>query len=210
MPAPINLLGQRFGRLTVTEQAPSVVCGSKPFTRWVCQCDCGVVVTTYTNGLRNGHTKSCGCMKRDLAAQRSTKHAGTNSRLYAKWKAMKSRCENPNNVSFRNYGGRGIRVCDRWQDFDVFRRDVGEPPSHSHTLDRVDNDKNYEPDNCRWADKHTQDNNKRTSVRITFDGQTLTLTEWGRRLGVSANTIKRRWHKRRTVYAHQTQQGEPK
>lgn len=109
-------------------------------------------------------------------------------RAYSTWAGMKARCSNPNEPGFRHYGGRGIAVCERWQEFEGFYADMGEPPD-GYSLERIDNEKGYSPENCKWATRTEQNNNTRVNVRITALGQTLTATQWARRLGVPAGTI---------------------
>lgn len=112
---------------------------------------------------------------------------------------MVSRCTVKTNASYPNYGGRGITVCDRWRSFDNFAADMGERPAGT-TIDRIDNDGNYEPDNCRWATRQEQDSNKSVNVRVTFEGQTLTYAEWARELGTPATLLRRRWLKHKTLH----------
>lgn len=165
MPAKNNLLGQRFGRLVVRAEA-----GSNKFgmIRWLCDCDCGNQTTATGCHLR-GSTRSCGCLKRENAAKIGRElhpthgHAGRGrkTRAYHSWDAMLQRCTNPNHKAYKNYGGRGIAVCDRWRDFEAFLADMGEPPE-GLTLDRYpNNDGNYEPENCRWATREEQNAGRR-------------------------------------------------
>lgn len=150
--------------------------------QWLCQCDCGNQTIVDGEHLRTGHTTSCGCRK-------NIRHGGTYAPEYASWCDMKSRCNNPNNVSFDNYGGRGISVCERWDKYQNFISDMGNRPTLKHTLDRIDNDGNYEPSNCRWATRKEQQRNRRTNHIIEFNGESKNITDWSNDLGIKLTTL---------------------
>jgi hypothetical protein len=165
MPKPgtvINLRGRRFGRLKVIERAPNT---SDWKARWCCRCDCGAELIVLSSNLRRGNTRSCGCLRRDRCADVGSVgyivHGRTGTSEHRAWVNMLQRCENPNHKSYKNYGGRGIAVCERWHDFQAFVADVGPRPSPSLSLDRIDNDGGYEPGNVRWATRSEQNSNRR-------------------------------------------------
>ncbi len=192
MPAKLDLTGQRFGRLLVVSAAPPKISGGQSCTQWTCRCDCGRLITTYTGGLRSGHTASCGCATNDARVARFTKHGMSSTREHAAWRAMKARCENKSQTSYPNYGGRGISVCARWASFEAFFADMGPRPAGT-TIDRVMSNGNYEPGNCRWATRHEQNRNKRSNRFITFDGRTMVVADWAREYGTTSPVISQRW-----------------
>lgn len=160
MPPLINLVGKRFNRLVVVRRVYSVK--RKPI--WLCVCDCGGQVTPYGYSLVSGNTQSCGCLRLENCTTANTTHGqaqrGMTTNIYRRWQAMLNRCYNPNQGNYKFYGGRGIIVCDRWHVFENFYADVGDPPL-GKTLDRIKNDGNYEPGNCRWATHQEQMDNRR-------------------------------------------------
>jgi hypothetical protein len=190
--ATIATVGARFGRWTVTGEPVRGEHGAMV----MCQCECGTEKLVHRGNLVRGGTKQCSaCGKKDSGTKR-TKH-GYNRRgkvapEYFVWREMKSRCENSWHRYFHNYGGRGISLCERWAAFEAFIEDMGERPSRVHTLERVDNDKGYSPENCKWATRREQAQNTRRNRMITIDGETLCLAEWARRSTVSWATIRSR------------------
>jgi hypothetical protein len=163
---------------------------------WLCKCECGTEKSVYAYSLLRGRSTSCGCFMSEWIASKNYRHgaalAGSmRSRTYNIWANVKSRCQNPNHHKYPSYGGRGIEMCQRWQTFENFRADMGEAPD-GHSIDRIDNEKGYTPDNCRWAGRIAQANNTRANRFITIDGRTQTLAQWSRESGVQPQTIARR------------------
>ena len=180
------LTGRRFGRLTVIRRAPD---GAK--VRWFCRCDCGVDRIVQAGDLVAGKTKSCGCLSAEIAKEKRIHPKHLHYELDV-WKTMIQRCTNQNSASFTRYGARGIRVADRWVGRDGFRNfiaDMGNRPSADYSIDRIDNDGDYEPVNCRWATRTEQSNNTRTNRKLTFQGETKTLADWSRCLGMNYYTL---------------------
>lgn len=174
----MDLTGLRFGRLTALER--TVVFQGKPRTAWVCMCDCGCEVTVVQDNLTSGRTRSCGCLAKELLSHRQKTHGESESRLYGIWLAMRRRCNLPTSTAYMDYGGRGINVCDAWNDsFEAFRDWANSSGYASDlTIDRVDVNGDYDPSNCRWVDVKTQSNNRRSCVWITIDGETHNLSQW--------------------------------
>jgi hypothetical protein len=202
MPRLIDLTGQRFGRLLVVRRAPSRPTHTGRVT-WLCDCDCGRTATVRGTNMRAGITRSCGCLRVDVAREQELTHgeAGVRrpgnsrhkrSREYSSWCAMRARCYIPSASHFEHYGGRGITVCDRWRNsYEAFLADMGRcPPGHS--LDRVDVNGRYEPGNVRWADVTQQNNNARSNHRLEFRGETKTAAQWERARGLKRGTVSRR------------------
>lgn len=188
MTPKIDLTGQRFGRLLVVADA-----GRKDRkVMWLCRCDCGTETTVRSYYLRSGHTTSCGCYGRERVIEASSKHGQSKSRLYKTWRSMVRRATEPTYPDYPSYGGRGIGICDEWRSFEVFARDMGPTYREGLTLDRIDNDGNYEPSNCRWATAIEQARNKRSNRLLTFNGKTMPMSAWAERTGISRNAIQSR------------------
>lgn len=183
----IDCVGQHFGKLTVIEYHGTNKHGQ---SEWLCQCDCGKQTVVTKTNLQTGNTKSCGCLHNALLIQNSTKHGETATRLYWTWHGMKARCFNPNDSRFKDYGGRGITVCDEWIRFEGFRAwAMSSGYADNLTIDRIDNDGNYCPENCRWTTNKQQANNKRTNRMVTHNGKTQTIKQWADELGINYNTL---------------------
>lgn len=188
-------IGEKFNRLTVVAEAAR----DKAYRRkLLVRCDCGTEKIVDQDALRTGKTKSCGCLQRYVLLQRSVIHGfnrqGGRKRLYSIWATMLSRCRDQNCSTYYKYGARGIAVCERWSKFENFLADMGEPPTAKHTLDRKDNLGNYEPGNCRWATAIEQQNNTRRNRVLTLLGQSDTVANWCRRLGLKPGTVSYRVH----------------
>ena len=181
-----DLTGQLFGRLVVILEHPER--DKQGSVRWVCKCDpenCGNIITVAAHSLKSSNTSSCGCLRSDIRRKAMTKHGLRNTPEYRVWKAMKNRCYNTKSESYANYGEQGITICDEWKDdFEAFYRDMGPKPTPEHSIDRRDNDKGYNKENCRWATRIEQASNKKNSVFYTYDGKSRTLTGWCRELGL--------------------------
>lgn len=183
-----DLTGRRFGRYTVIAQAP----GRAGKTVWRCRCDCGNERSVTATTLKRGQTMSCGCLRPSLIAESRRTHGMRKSPEYRNWLRMRERCEDEKCPAFLDYGGRGIRVCERWQDFALFFADVGPRPSPRHSLDRIDNDRGYEPGNVRWATAKEQQRNRRNNAVLTYAGRTACLAEWAESTRLPAYLIRRR------------------
>lgn len=176
------MIGQRIGRLVVTEILPDRRVGAV--------CDCGTVKTYLWHRLKVGKTRSCGCLHRDELVQRLTTHGMSKTPTYTAWFRMRRRCDNKKDKHhWKYYGGRGIKVCPRWESFENFLEDMGERPSAKHSLDRINNDGNYSPENCKWSTRTEQARNKRSNHLLTINGETRCVKEWATIRGVLYQTI---------------------
>jgi hypothetical protein len=183
-----DLTGQEFDRLRVIRF--SFIKNGRAM--WECVCVCGTVKVVNGQALRSGGTRSCGCLH-DESASKPRKHGlakrGEKIPEYGIWKGARKRCNNPNDKRYADYGGRGIQMHHDWDDFSRFFADMGPRPSPKHTLDRIDNNGHYEPGNCRWATKRDQANNRRSTPLLEFNGETMSLAQWARRVGLPAHIL---------------------
>ena len=185
-----DLSGQRFGRLVVIERAENV--GKR--TMWKCKCDCGSICIKEAHSLKIGETQSCGCLQKQVVSYTSRTHGFSKEPLYRIWLKMKERCYNPHNKSYKDYGGRGITICSSWlSDYTSFREWALENGYQKGLeIDRIDNDSEYSPINCRWANRKIQANNRRTNRFLDFNGQRKTIAQWSDISGISQSLIKAR------------------
>ncbi len=185
-----DLTGKKFGRLLVISYAGK---NYEKRSVWNCTCNCGNKRIVRTSCLTNGHTESCGCISLDRASTLHLTHGMTKVPEYQSWKRMKRRCFDPKIWSFKYYGGRGITVAKEWADsFETFFAYVGPKPSPGHSIDRIDNNGNYEPGNVRWATKTEQAQNTRSIRIITFNGISMPVPAWEDKLGFTRGTIRQR------------------
>lgn len=188
------MIGKKFGRLTVLSECEKRAKNGK--IRYKCQCDCGNITEVMGENLRRGITKSCGCLLKEITSKRSITHGKTNTRIYAIWYHMKARCYNSNEHRYKDYGRRGINICDEWKDnFKAFYDwSMLNGYNDTLTIDRIDVDGNYEPNNCRWLTLKQQQENKRNSIKFTYNGETHCLREWCNILNINYKTVHKRIH----------------
>lgn len=190
----MDFTGQKIGRLTVIERdVDRVAPNGRRRTAWICQCECGKIISVRGESLSktNHQTQSCGCLSSDLSRESHTRHGKSKSKLYAVWNGIKARCYNPNNTAYKNYGARGISVCDEWrehyEEFEAWALSSGY--SSGLSIDRIDVNGNYSPDNCRWADASLQASNRRSNRIIRYNGEEHTLTQWAQILNLPPKTL---------------------
>lgn len=189
----LDLTGKTFGRWTVLHYTGR----ERRRSWWACKCECGNCSVVDSAKLTSGWSRSCGCLQKDVVANRCTTHGQSRRKFrspeYKVWSGMLSRCDNQNATGFKDYGGRGIRVCERWMNsFENFYADMGPRPTAQHEIDRIDVNGNYEPSNCKWVTKKQNARNTRKSRFIEIGGETLCIGEWAERTGVSADSIRGR------------------
>lgn len=184
MPCAIDMTGKRFSRLVVVEFVGRQ--GDK--RQWRCICDCGNIVYATTTDLRSKHTTSCGCARLERISVLNRSHGQSKSQIYEAYRSMMSRCGNSGNKDYAYYGARGITVCSEWGTFEGFFADMGYPPTGCE-LDRIDNDKGYSKDNCRWTTHTKNCRNRRSNRLLTYRGETRPLSEWAERLRINYATL---------------------
>lgn len=203
MSAKKDMIGKRFGMLTVLEEIEQK--NSRGLTCYVCLCDCGNTVNVCGRDMTRKHTFSCGCLHKNMMQKRFLKHGGHGTRLYSIWKGMNTRCNSKNTDYYKHYGGKGVKICDEWKDFSVFRDwALTNGYADNLTLDRIDFNGDYCPDNCRWLTMKEQSNNRSTNHRITYKGMTKTISQWADYFGLSYGAMSARvyngWSMERIEY----------
>lgn len=196
MPEFIDLTGQHFGYWKVIERSESK---KREPTKWLCECKCGTRKVVVGATLKNGTSKSCGCMRTELLTERAQTHGKSKIRLYRIWARMIQRTTNKNEPDYKYYGGRGIAVCKEWREsfvvFEIWAKESGY--ADNLTIDRKDNSKNYQPDNCRWVTMKEQSRNTRRTHYLTYNGQTKSLTDWADEMQMSRSALDARINQRR-------------
>jgi len=202
MSALKNLIGQKFGRLTVIERAENDKFGR---AQWLCKCDCGNTCVVLGKSLRRGLTQSCGCIHSEMVASRNKEnatHGMRGSKFYKKWTSLKSRCFNPNATGYERYGGRGITMYEPWiNDFAAFLTYISQLEHFGEkgfTLDRIENNGNYEPGNLRYADAKTQARNRRNNIIVEYNGEQICLAEAAEKSGIPYKILLSRYHRGET------------
>jgi len=198
----LDLTGQRYGHLAVISISIERTTAGK--ARWECRCDCGVLTTVDARNLRSGSITSCGCFRRDRMASMNYRHGLSKTPEHDAWRHLLDRCLNTRSPLYASYGGRGITVCGQWRaSFESFISDMGMRPSPQHSIDRIDNDGPYSPENCRWATMTVQQRNKRSNTLLAYHGRTLTLSGWAETVGISVAVlcarIKKGWSVERAL-----------
>lgn len=183
--------GDRFGRLTIVEEVHYVLPSGATPRRFLCKCDCGNLKEVFLSHLRRGNIRSCGCVAKETASNNSKKHGLFGTRIYKAWDSMKRRCYAKNASQYDHYGERGIIVCDEWKnDFMSFYQwAIANGYKDNLTLDRIDVNGNYEPQNCRWVTRKEQSNNKRNTVYLEYNGIKHSIGEWSSITGISTSTL---------------------
>ena len=190
-----NLENQRFGRLVVVDKAEDHISysGKNSYAAWNCICDCGNTKRVLEKNLLAGLTKSCGCLHKEIATKVNTKHGLCYSRIHNIWRGMHNRCREGCEDTYKHYAGRGIKVCNEWNDFDTFYEwATSNGYDEGLTIDRIDVNKGYNPDNCRWTTQKIQTNNKRNNILLEYRGEFKTAKQWSEELGIKYSALKYR------------------
>lgn len=186
-----NLIGKKYGELQIIEQIKNDKNGH---SKVKCKCSCGKTINVLLDNLKTGHSKSCGCKKGYMISKKKKTHGKCNTKLYKVWHNIKNRCYNKNNKRYKDYGGRGITICDEWlNDFMSFYNwAMNNGYKEGLSIDRINNDGNYEPNNCRWVTNKVQNNNKRSNRLLTHNKETHTITEWSKILNIHYTCLRNR------------------
>ena len=195
-----DLTNKTFGRLTVLKESDTR--SKQGYVQWVCRCECGNTIIVSSYSLTSGNTKSCGCLQKEIVTNRNMSRSRYSSvdrqtRLYKIWKGMHARTSYESQASYRDYGARGIKVCDDWADDYTKFRDWALDHGYDDnlTIDRVDVNDDYTPDNCKWSTRKEQNNNQRSNIQLTYNGETHTAAQWAEMIGVSKDCIYKRIQK---------------
>lgn len=186
------LTGQTFGRITVL--GPVGRTADNRYVIYLCQCSCGTLKEIRGCNLRYGHTRSCGCLSLELLSERARVHGRCTEGAYQSWRKMKYRCRNSDDPAYPRYGGRGIDYCDAWESFEQFYADMGDRPAGT-SIERIDNSKGYYKENCCWATRYAQSNNRRNNILVDFQGSQMTLSQAAKLAGVSYKLAHKRMKK---------------
>ena len=193
-----DMTGWVFGRLTVIGPTRRVVAHKHTRVHWLCRCACGAETEVPGVRLRRGGQVSCGCYRREIVHTVNRTHGqtatGRASKDYRSWQDMRARCNRKTSANYHNYGGRGITIDPRWDTFEQFIADMGPKPTPDHTIDRIDVNKGYGPENCRWLLKSEQAKNLRKNIHVTYNGRTMIASDWAREVGLNPNTLVGRLH----------------
>jgi len=192
----LDLTGRTFGRLTVIEVDTSITKLKSRQRRWLCNCECGETTTVAGSALKNNQTRSCGCLRKEASAAMgrasrtwSLKHGESKSPEYRSWNAMVNRCLRKGNPAYKFYGALGVLVCSRWLTFEKFLTDMGRRPNLAYSLDRINPRGDYTKENCRWATREQQANNKRNTILVSYKGETYPLRPLARSLGIAPDMV---------------------
>ena len=187
---PIDLTGKVYGRLKVIKLDKMAKTVNR---KWICECNCGNIVSVAGNNLKNGHTQSCGCILREKQRNKFYKHGMSKTKIYSVWRTMKQRCTYEKNESYKNYGGRGITYCDEWEEFEPFYEwAMANGYKEGLSIDRIDSDGNYEPSNCRWVTMKKQQNNRTNNRIIKYKNKEMNLQQFIKLTGLTESAVRGR------------------